>query len=96
MHGGGFYHINKYLVAPEFLPEHLTWFKWESYFTWLSGFVLLAMVYYAGADLYLVDRTCSTCRPGSAIADLAGVHRRRLGGLRFAVQIAASANRPPG
>ncbi|MBI4922008.1 MAG: urate hydroxylase PuuD [Devosia nanyangense] len=56
VHGGGFYHIQKYLVAPEFLPEHLTWFKWESYFTWLSGFVLMVMVYYFGADLFLIDR----------------------------------------
>jgi uncharacterized membrane protein len=56
VHGGGFYHIQKYLVAPDFLPEHLTWFKWESYATWLSGFVLLCIVYYVGADLYLVDR----------------------------------------
>ncbi len=56
VHGGGFYHIQKYLVAPDFLPEHLTWFKWESYATWLSGFCLLAVVYYAGADLYLIDR----------------------------------------
>lgn len=56
VHGGGFYHINKYLVAPEFLPEHLTWFKWESYWTWMSGAMLLALIYYVGADLYLVDR----------------------------------------
>lgn len=55
VHGGGFYHIRKYLVAPAAMPEHLTWFKWESYATWLSGFALLAVVYYAGADLYLVD-----------------------------------------
>jgi uncharacterized membrane protein len=55
VHGGGFYHITKYLVAPEFLPEHLTWFKWESYFTWFSGFALLAVLYYAGANIYLVD-----------------------------------------
>jgi uncharacterized membrane protein len=56
VHGGGFYHIQKYLVAPDFLPEHLTWFKWEAYWTWLSGFMLLALVYYVGADLYLIDR----------------------------------------
>ena len=56
VHGGGFYHIQKYLVAPEFLPEHLTWFKWESYWTWLSGFMLLALIYYVGADIYLIDR----------------------------------------
>ncbi|RNC94714.1 MAG: cysteine desulfurase [Oricola sp.] len=55
VHGGGFYHIQKYLVAPEAMPEHLTWFKWESYATWLSGFAMLVLVYYLGADLYLVD-----------------------------------------
>ncbi len=57
VHGGGFYHIQKYLVAPERLPEHLTWFKWESYVTWLSGFALMCIVYYAGADLYLIDQS---------------------------------------
>ncbi|WP_379062037.1 urate hydroxylase PuuD [Mesorhizobium sp. UC22_110] len=56
VHGGGFYHIQKYLVAPAEMPEHLTWFKWESYATWLSGFAMLAIVYYAGADLFLIDR----------------------------------------
>ncbi len=55
VHGGGFYHIQKYLVAPEAMPEHLTWFKWESYATWLSGAALLAVVYWAGAELYLID-----------------------------------------
>ena len=55
VHGGGFYHIQKYLVAPSNMPEHLTWFKWEAYSTWLTGFALLAIVYYAGADLYLID-----------------------------------------
>jgi uncharacterized membrane protein len=57
VHGGGFYHIQKYLVAPERMPEHLTWFKWESYATWLSGAALLAIVYWAGAELFLIDRT---------------------------------------
>lgn len=56
VHGGGFYHIQKYMVAPPNMPSHLTWFKWESYFTWLSGFVLLCLVYYVSADLYLIDR----------------------------------------
>ena len=55
VHGGGFYHIQKYLVAPEAMPEHLTWFKWESYATWLSGAALLMIVYWAGAELYLID-----------------------------------------
>lgn len=57
VHGGGFYHIQKYLVAPASMPEHLTWFKWESYATWLSGFALLCVVYYGGADLFLIDRS---------------------------------------
>jgi len=55
VHGGGFYHITKYLVAPERLPEHLTWFKWESYATWLSGAALLMVVYWAQSELYLID-----------------------------------------
>jgi len=55
VHGGGFYHIQKYLVAPAEMPDHLTWFKWESYATWLSGAVLLAIVYWVGAELYLID-----------------------------------------
>ena len=55
VHGGGFYHIPKYLVAPDALPEHLTWFKWESYATWLSGAAMLAVLYWAGAELYLID-----------------------------------------
>ena len=56
VHGGGFYHIQKYLVAPGAMPDHLTWFKWESYTTWLSGAALLAVVYWAGAELFLIDR----------------------------------------
>jgi uncharacterized membrane protein len=68
VHGGGFYHIQKYLVAPDFLPEHLTWFKWEAYWTWLSGFMLLVLVYYMGADLYLVDRTVLDVAAWQAIA----------------------------
>ena len=55
VHGGGFYHIQKYLVAPEAMPEHLTWFKWESYSTWLSGAAMLILVYWMGAELYLID-----------------------------------------
>jgi len=55
VHGGGFYHVQKYLVAPDTMPDDLVWFKWESYSTWLSGFVMLVLVYYLGAELYLVD-----------------------------------------
>jgi uncharacterized membrane protein len=57
VHGGGFYHMLKYLVAPARLPDHLTWFKWEAYATWLSGFALLVLVYYVSADLFLVDKS---------------------------------------
>src|SRR5918997_3397173 len=56
-HGGGFYHMVKYLVAPARMPDELTWFKWEAYTTWLSGFGLLVVVYYLGAELFLIDRT---------------------------------------
>jgi uncharacterized membrane protein len=57
VHGGGFYHMIKYLVAPARLPDELTWFKWEAYTTWLSGFALLVIVYYLGAELFLIDRS---------------------------------------
>jgi len=57
VHGGGFYHMMKYLVAPAQMPDSLTWFKWEAYTTWLSGFALLVLVYYLGADLFLIDQS---------------------------------------
>ena len=57
VHGGGFYHIQKYLVAPERMPDHLTWFKWEAYSTWLTGAALLMVVYWAGAELFLIDQS---------------------------------------
>lgn len=56
VHGGGFYHKKKYLVAPAQMPDELHWFKWEAYVTWLSGFALLVLMYYVAADLYLIDR----------------------------------------
>ncbi|MCB8821190.1 urate hydroxylase PuuD [Microvirga rosea] len=55
VHGGGFYNMRKYLVAPPEMPKELTWFKWESYSTWITGFFLLVWVYYLHADLYTVD-----------------------------------------
>jgi uncharacterized membrane protein len=67
VHGGGFYHIQKYLVAPERMPDDLVWFKWESYATWLSGFALLALVYYLGADLYLVDPSVADLKVWQAV-----------------------------
>ena len=57
VHGGGFYHVQKYLVAPSQMPDDLVWFKWESYSTWLTGFAMLVLVYYLGGELYLIDRT---------------------------------------
>ncbi len=55
VHGGGFYEMKKYLVAPESLPKELTWHKWQAYWTWISGFFLLVWIYYAQAELYLID-----------------------------------------
>ena len=57
IHGGGFYNIKKYLVAPRVLPETLHWFKWEAYTTWLSGFALMIVLYYLHADTYLIDKS---------------------------------------
>ena len=55
VHGGGFYHNQKYQVAPSRMPDELHWFKWEAYWTWISGFSLLALVYYVGARNVLID-----------------------------------------
>lgn len=57
VHGGGFYHAEKWLVAPKDLPKELHWFKYESYFTWMSGFALMAVIYYWGAETYLIDNS---------------------------------------
>jgi uncharacterized membrane protein len=55
LHGGGFYHAQKYTLAPRELPATLHWFKWEAYSTWLSGMFLLILLYWFGAEIYLVD-----------------------------------------
>ncbi|MEQ1649161.1 MAG: urate hydroxylase PuuD [Hyphomicrobiaceae bacterium] len=68
VHGGGFYQVRKYLVAPDKLPTELMWHKWESYSTWISGFFLLVWVYYLGADLYLIDPAVRTLSPVVAAA----------------------------
>jgi uncharacterized membrane protein len=74
VHGGGFYHVRKYLVAPAEMPEHLTWFKWESYATWLSGFALLCVMYYGGAHLYLIDtHVLDISAPGAILLSLASI-----------------------
>ena len=66
VHGGGFYHAQKYKVAPPRLPETLHWFKWEAYTTWLSGMFLLVLVYWLGAEVYLVDPSVASLGPLTA------------------------------
>jgi uncharacterized membrane protein len=68
VHGGGFYNMRKYLVAPPELPRELTWFKWESYSTWISGFFLIVWVYYLHADLYTIDPAVRALQPWQASA----------------------------
>jgi uncharacterized membrane protein len=68
VHGGGFYQVRKWLVAPDSLPSEMMWHKWESYATWLSGFALLMWVYYLGADLYLIDPAIRALPTWAAIA----------------------------
>jgi uncharacterized membrane protein len=67
VHGGGFYHKKKYLVAPPEMPEELHWFKWEAYLTFISGFLLLCVVYYLNAKLYLIDASKSHLVPWQAV-----------------------------
>ena len=55
VHGGGFYRVEKYAVVPPALPEHLTWFRWEAYLTWLTGFALLVVQFYLDAPAWLID-----------------------------------------
>ncbi len=68
VHGGGFYHIQKYLVAPAEMPDHLIWFKWESYMTWISGFTMLILVYYLGAEMFLIDPAVMELQVWQAVA----------------------------
>src|SRR6267378_32769 len=73
IHGGGFYRVEKYRVAPPTLPSPLHWFKWEAYTTWLSGFGLLVVLYYANASTYLVDRAVADISPVLAVAVSVGL-----------------------
>ena len=68
IHGGGFYRIHKFRVAPETIPEPLHWYKWEAYTTWLSGFALLVVLYYLDAETYLVDPSVRDLSTGTAVA----------------------------
>ncbi len=66
IHGGGIYHLQKYKLAPATMPKHLHWFKWEAYSSWISGVLLLSVVYYLNAATYLI-------LPGSPVSPAAGV-----------------------
>ncbi|MEH6611140.1 MAG: urate hydroxylase PuuD [Halioglobus sp.] len=76
IHGGGIYEVAKYSLAPEQMPAHLHWFKWEAYTTWLTGMVLLTVIYYLGADAYLIDKRVADLTQlqaiGIGVAYLAG------------------------
>ncbi|MFG1376153.1 urate hydroxylase PuuD [Xanthobacter autotrophicus] len=68
VHGGGFYQVKKYLVAPSFLPDELGWHKWQSYATWLTGFFLLIWIYYYQSSTYLIDPAVMNLKPFVAFA----------------------------
>ena len=68
VHGGGFYYLEKYKVAPQQIPKDLHWFKYEAYFTWLSGFALLFIVYYFNASAFLIDPNVLLLKPAAAIS----------------------------
>jgi uncharacterized membrane protein len=67
VHGGGFYVVRKFRVAPETLPATLQWFKWEAYWTWISGLALLVIMYYLQARVYLIDKSVADLTPPQAI-----------------------------
>jgi uncharacterized membrane protein len=67
VHGGGFYHVEKYLTAPKHLPDDLLWYKWEAYLTWFTGFLLMIFQYYWNASLYLIDPTVAELTPMLAV-----------------------------
>ena len=67
IHGGGFYEVAKYKLAPSELPTTLHWFKWEAYTTWLTGFMLLSLMFYVGADSYLIDKRIAELTQAQAI-----------------------------
>ena len=72
VHGGGFYNPQKYMVAPANLPRELHWFYWESYWTWMSGFALFALLYLFNADTYLIDKRVHDWSAGAAVAAALG------------------------
>ena len=89
VHGGGFYHAQKYKSSPQELPETIHWFKWEAYSTWLSGMFLLILLYWYGAEVYLIDPSIAELSAGDGGSDGGWIHSRRLDRLRPAVQVTA-------
>ncbi len=81
VHGGGFYEMSKYALAPAALPEHLIWHKWQSYWTWISGFSLLCWVYYGQSSFFLIDPAVMALAPWQAA--LIGVGALALGWLVY-------------
>jgi uncharacterized membrane protein len=81
VHGGGFYEMSKYTLAPAVLPEHLIWHKWQSYWTWISGFALLCWVYYGQSGFFLIDPAVMALAPWQAA--LIGVGALALGWLVY-------------
>jgi uncharacterized membrane protein len=67
VHGGGFYHVEKYLTAPKQLPDDLLWYKWEAYLTWVTGFLLLIVQYYWNATAYMIDPAVADLSPMLAV-----------------------------
>jgi len=68
IHGGGFYYLEKYKVAPQTIPKHLHWFKYEAYFTWVSGFALLFIIYYFNSSAMLIDKNVMKLTAAQAIS----------------------------
>jgi uncharacterized membrane protein len=75
VHGGGFYHSNKYMVAPRWrpLPENLHWSYWESYSTWLTGMALFTVLYLFNAGTFLIDKSVHDWSPAAAIGAALGI-----------------------
>jgi uncharacterized membrane protein len=73
VHGGGFYYLEKYKKYPQTLPEPLHWFKWEAYFTWISGFLLLSVIYYFNATTYLLASDSSISPSNGILASVLGL-----------------------
>ena len=93
VHGGGFYQVRKYLIAPDRMPDHLIWHKWQSYATWLSGFALLCWLYYAQAELYLIDPAVRQITP--LVGAIVGIGALAVGWLIYdGLNRSPLANRP--